>query len=97
MTTRRFEVGSGSGSGVGSEGRLVALDDTIMKLLQEEVVAYFQAQLTEMFRSIKTTIIEYFDECYVALSEIAAVAATTTVAAAGVGSGRVYSIGNSTI
>ena len=45
-----------------------------------------------MFRSIKTTMIEYFDERYIALSETAGTAATVAVVAVGVGLGRVSSI-----
>ena len=43
-----------------------------------------------MFRSIKTAIVDYFDEHYVALSESVAIAATTAVAAAGISVGRAF-------
>ena len=40
-----------------------------------------------MFGSIKTTMVEYFDERYAALAETAAAAATSAVTAAGIGGG----------
>ena len=40
-----------------------------------------------MFGSIKTVMVEYFDERYAALAETAAAAATSAVTAAGVGGG----------
>ena len=43
-----------------------------------------------MFGSIKTAMIEYFDENYVALSMVVAAATTVAVAAAGVGPGQVF-------
>ena len=43
-----------------------------------------------MFISIKTSMIKYFEERYVALSETVVSAATATIAAAQVGSGRVF-------
>ena len=39
--------------------------------------------IPEVFRSINTTMIELFDECYAPISEAAAVAATITVATTG--------------
>ena len=61
------------------------LDDKIREILQEKFVAHFP----EIFRSIKTAIVEYFDERYVALSETVVAA---TIAGAGVGSCRSQSI-----
>ena len=45
----------------------------------------FRAQLPEMFGSIKTVMVEYFDERYAALAETAASAAGSAVIAAGGG------------
>ena len=43
-----------------------------------------------MFGSIKTAMVEYFDEQYAALSEAATVAATAAVAAVGINVGRAF-------
>ena len=47
----------------------------------------FDMLIEELFGSIKTTMVEYFDERYAALAETAAAAATSAVTAAGVGGG----------
>ena len=102
VVMRRVALGSGSGSRSGSgDGGLEVpvalepvvqigteeLDARIREILHDEVAASFQAQLPEMFRSIKTVMVEYFDERYAALAETAAAAATSAVTAAGVGGG----------
>ena len=50
-------------------------------MIHDEVAAAIRAEIPEMFESIKTTLIETFDERYAALTD-AAVAATTAVVAA---------------
>ena len=98
---RRLEAGSGSGSGSGDGdqdgsvppeviGQMSTdeLDARIRDILHDEVTAMFRAELPELFGSIKTAMVEYFDERYAALAETAAAAATTAVAAAGGGAGR---------
>ena len=55
--------------------------------MHDEIAVAFRAQLPEMFGSIKTVMVEYFDERYAALTETAAVASTSAVTAAGVGGG----------
>ena len=69
VTTRRFEVGSRSGPGAGGQGGSAALDDRIREILHDrdqelEVVPHFRSQLPEMFKPIKTAMMEYFDERY---------------------------------
>ena len=91
--------GSGSGAGEGGQGGSVPpevigqmstgeLDARIREILHDEVAALFRAELPELFGSIKTAMVEYFDERYAALVETAAAAATAAVAAAGGGVGR---------
>ena len=43
-----------------------------------------------MFGSIKTTMMEFFDDCYATIAETAAAATSAAVAGAGVGTGRVF-------
>ena len=99
--TRRLGAGSGlgSGSGEGDQGGLVPpevigqmstdeLDARIREILHDEVVAMFQAELSEMFGSIKTAMVEYFDERYIVLVETTAAAAAAAVAATCGGAGR---------
>ena len=52
------------------------MDDRIREILHDEVAAMFRAQLPKMFGSIKTDIVEYFDDHYGDLTEAAAMAAT---------------------
>nr|KAJ0203488.1 hypothetical protein LSAT_V11C500244810 [Lactuca sativa] len=98
---RRFVAGSGSGSGSGDRGQegpttpeLVVqmgteeLDAKIREILHDEVGVAFRAQLPEMFGSIKTAMVEYFDERYAALAETTATAATSVVSATWGGVGR---------
>ena len=55
-------------------------DEEIRRIIQEEVAAAIRAEIPEMFGSIKTTLIETFDEKYAALSEAVVVAATAAIA-----------------
>ena len=57
-------------------------EEEIRRIIQEEVAAAIRAEIAEMFGSIKTTLIETFDEKYAALSEAAVAAATAAVVAA---------------
>ena len=93
--------GSGPGSGAGegapsgsaqpevvSQMSTHELDARIREILHDEVAALIRAELPELFGSIKTAMVEYFDERYAALTETAAAAATAAVAAAGGGASR---------
>ena len=51
-------------------------------MIHEEVVAPVRSEILEMFGSIKTMLIETFDERYAALTEVVAAIATTVVVAA---------------
>ena len=55
-------------------------DDEIRRMIHKEVVAAIREAIPEMFKSIKTNLIETFDEHYAAVTEAAVVAATTVVA-----------------
>ena len=57
-------------------------DEEICRLIHEEVGAAIRAEIPEMFGSIKTTLIESFDERYAALTDVVVAVATTSVAAA---------------
>ena len=57
-------------------------DEEIRQMIHEEVAAAIRAEIPEMFGSIKTTLMETFDERYAALTEAATAAATAAVAAA---------------
>ena len=51
------------------------MDSKIREILQDEVAALFRAQFLEMFGSINTAMVEYFDKHYAALVETAVAAA----------------------
>ena len=55
-------------------------EERIREILHEEVVAMVLGEIPERFGSIKPAVMELFDEKYVALSEVVAIA--TVVAAA---------------
>ena len=99
--TRHLGVGSSSGSGsgeVGQDGPVLPevigqistdeLDARIREILHDEMAAMFRAQLPKMFGSIKTAMVEYFDEPYAALAESATAAVIAVIAAAGGGVSR---------
>ena len=106
VVTRRFVTGSGSGSGDGrQEGPAVPkvigqmrsdeLDTKIREILHDEVAALFRAQLLKMFGSIKTAMVEYFDERYTNIVETVAATTILVVTAAGEELVRLFSIGTS--
>ena len=66
-------------NGASSSG---ASDEEIRQIIQEEVAAAVRAEIPEMFGSIKTTLMEEFEERCAAISEAAVAAATAAVAAA---------------
>ena len=55
--------------------------------MDDKVATLFRAQLPEMFGSIKTAMVEYFDERYANLAEMVAAAAASAVTAVGGGVG----------
>ena len=57
-------------------------NDEIRRLIHDEVAASIQEAISEMFGSIKTTLIEKFDDRYAAITEAAVAVATTAVTAA---------------
>ena len=58
--------------------------DDIRKLIATKLAASIQGAILEVFGSIKTKMIELFDERYVAVSEVVAAATTAVVAVVGV-------------
>ena len=108
--SRHDDSGSGSGSGAGERvpgGSVPSevidqtstneLDAKVREILRDEVAALFRAELPELFGSIKTAMIEYFDERYAALAETATAAVTAAVATAKGRPSRGFSIGTSII
>ena len=57
-------------------------DEELRQMIHDEVAAAIRAEIPEMFGSIKTTLIETFDERYAALTDVVVAAATAAVAAA---------------
>lgn len=57
-------------------------EEELRQMIHEEVAAAIRAEIPEMFGSIKTTLIETFDERYTEVTEAATVVATAAVAAA---------------
>ena len=90
VTRRHVEIGSGSGSGAGSHGGPALSEDRVKDIIREEVVAIVWGQILEMFRSINTVMMEFFDDHYATISKMVDITACTVVAAAGVGIGWVF-------
>ena len=76
--TRCLANESESGSGAGSQDRLTLIEDHVREIIREEVIRIFRDQISDVFGSNKTAIVEYFDKCYVAIAET--VVATTSTA-----------------
>ena len=62
----------------------------VRKIIREEVVSIVRVQILELFESINTAMMEFFDDRYAALLETAAVVASTAFAAARIGVGRAF-------
>ena len=62
------------------------IDARIWVILHDEVDAMFWDQLPEIFGSIKTAMVEYFDDRYVVLTKAATVSVTSSIMPTGVGS-----------
>ena len=61
-----------------------------MEILYDEVVVIVWDQIPELFGSIKTATMEFFDERYTTIAKTVAAAASAAVATIGVGLGRVF-------
>lgn len=57
--------------------------DEICEMITTQVTMDIREVIREVFRSIKTTMIEMFEEHYVAISEVTIAIATVTVSVAG--------------
>ena len=57
-------------------------DEEIRQMIHDEVAAAIRAGIPEMFGSIKTMLLETFDERYATVTKAAAAATTTAVATA---------------
>ena len=66
------------------------IEDRVREIIREEVVRIVQGQIPKLFGTIKSAMMEYFDDIYAALTETVAAAATVAVTAAGRGAGRVF-------
>ena len=66
------------------------LEDCVREIIREEVVTIVRGQISEMFGSIKTMMMEFFDDHYTAIVEMVAVATSRTVAATCARSGRAF-------
>lgn len=73
------------------------MDTRIRDILHGEFVVIIRDQIQELFWSIKTTMMEFFDDIYAIVAKTAIVVASVTVIAIGVGPGWVFSIGTSKI
>ena len=88
VVTRCFVSRSGSGLGqvdqeaptkpkITGQEEPVMTEDWVREIIREEVVEIVRGQILEMFGSIKTAMMEYFDDIYATLAEMAAASATT--------------------
>ena len=71
---------------IGQDGPVLT-KDRVREIIREKVVKIVWGQITEMFGSIKTTMMKYFEDIYAALTETAATTATSDVTMAGGGVG----------
>ena len=59
-------------------------DEELRQMIHDEVAAAIRAEIPEMFGSIKTTLIETFDERYAALTDVVVAAAVAAARPQGV-------------
>ena len=90
VTTKRFKTRCGSGSGAGRQIGTDEFDDRIREILHREVVAIIRDQVLELFGSIMTAMMDFFDDRYTAMAENVVVAASVVVVAVGVRQGLVF-------
>ena len=79
VVTRRLEIGSRFGSGAGSQDRPALSEDCVSEIIREEVIRVVREKFPVMFGSIKTAMVEYFDEHYAAIAETVAMTALAVV------------------
>ena len=85
----------GSGSGAGGLDRPGLTVDNICELIASKVADVVWGAIPEVFGSIKTVMINLFNERYVVVSKVAAVAATVYVATTWIQKGDNSSFGTS--
>lgn len=83
-----FTRGFGSGASVQDRPRLTK--DQVKEMIHAKDVSIVRGQIPNLFGSIKTSMMEFFDDRYNALSKADVVAATVVFAAAGIGTGRAF-------
>lgn len=88
LVTRRFESGSRSRAGANGQDRPWITEDIVRVMIDAEVVSIVQGKILELFGSIKTDMMEFFDYRYAELSKTIVVVATKTVVATRIGVGR---------
>ena len=77
----------GSRLGVSGQDRPGFIKDQVKEMIHAEVVYIVWGQIPELFGSIKTVMMEFFDQRYVALSKSVAATATVVVVDAEIGGG----------
>ena len=90
VVTRRFETGSGSGVGISGQYRSGLTEDRVREIIRQEVVSIVRRQILELFGSIKTSMMEFFDDRYATLLETATAIATIIIVVAVIGIGRAF-------
>lgn len=59
------------------------MSEAIREMIATQVTMAVGEAISEMFGSVKTTMTELFDECYVAISKVTAAVATIVITVAG--------------
>ena len=75
-------VMGGFDSGVDGPDRPGLSDDEIRELITTQATLADRVAIQEVFGSVKTMLIEMFDECYVIVTKFVSTTATTAIAAA---------------
>ena len=79
---RRWRPGGPAAPEYVVQMRKYELDVRIREILHDEVASMFRPQITKMFGSIMTAMVEYFNERYADLAEMAATVAASDVTTA---------------
>lgn len=75
---------------MGGQDSMGLTEDQVKEMIHDEVVSIVQGQILELFGSIKTSMMEFFDDRYASLSETVATVGTTTVVVVEIGLGSAF-------
>ena len=87
---RHLGTRSKLGSGATSQDKPTFSEDRVSEIIREELIEFVWRQLREMCGSIKTAMVDYFDERYATIVETVGATASTAVTSTRGGANRAF-------